>query len=89
MMSFTLAAMSPGAAVSRSTPKGFDVSSRTLAISSRIWSGAMVDAPMHPKPPASLTAATRRWYDTPPIPASITGCSTCRTSVRRVRMGNG
>ena len=89
MMSLTLAAMSPGAAVSRSTPKGLSVSSRTLAISSRICSAPMVEAPMHPNPPASLTAATRRWYDTPPIPASITGCSTCRTSVSRVRMGNG
>ena len=42
-------------------------------------------APMQPKPPASDTAATRRWYHTPPMPASITGCSTCRASVRRVR----
>src|SRR5688500_10035161 len=46
----------------------------------------MVDAPNVPMPPASLTAATRRWYDTPPIPASITGCSTSSTSVSRVRI---
>ena len=31
------------------------------------------------------TAATRRWYDTPPIPASITGCSMSSSSVSRVR----
>ena len=37
-------------------------------------------------PPASLTAATRRWYDTPPMPASITGCSMSSSSVRRVRI---
>jgi hypothetical protein len=87
MMSLTLATMSWGAAVSRSTPNGLAVSSRTLAISSTIWSCAMVDAPMQPNPPASLTAATSRWYETPPMPASITGCSTSSTSVSRVRMG--
>src|SRR3954454_21159828 len=46
----------------------------------------MVDAPSVPKPPASDTAAARRWYDTPPMPASITGCSTPSISVKRVRM---
>ena len=40
-----------------------------------------------PNPPASETAAASVWYETPPIPASITGCSISRTSVRRVRMG--
>ena len=39
-------------------------------------------------PPASDTAATSWWYDTPPMPASITGCSMSRSSVRRVRMGS-
>jgi len=75
----------PGSAVRRSTPNGFEVSSRTLAISATISSGRIVDAPMQPKPPASETAATRRWYETPPIPASMTGWSTSRMSVRRVR----
>ena len=42
------------------------------------------DAPRHPKPPASDTAATSRWYDTPPMPASITGCSMPSMSVSRV-----
>ena len=37
-----------------------------------------------PKPPASDTAATSRWYETPPIPASITGCSIPSISVSRV-----
>jgi hypothetical protein len=62
----------PGMAVSRSTPNGLDVSSLTLAISSGS-SSPIVDAPSVPMPPASLTAATRAWYDTPPMPASITG----------------
>ena len=35
---------------------------------------------------ASDTAATSRWYDTPPMPASITGCSICKRSVSRVRI---
>ena len=47
----------------------------------------MVEAPRQPKPPASETAAARRWYETPPMPASITGCSISSRSVRRVRMG--
>jgi len=59
MMALTWVSMSPGAAVSRSTPNGLSVSVRTLAISSTILSMPIVDAPMHPKPPASLTAATR------------------------------
>ena len=45
-------------------------------------------APRQPNPPASDTAATSRWYDTPPIPASITGCSIWRSSVSRVRTGS-
>ena len=59
MMALTWVSMSPGAAVSRSTPKGLSVSVRTFAISSTILSRPMVEAPMHPNPPASLTAATR------------------------------
>ena len=48
--------------------------------------GRIVEAPSVPMPPASLTAATRRWYDTPPMPASITGCSMSSRSVSRVRI---
>ncbi len=62
------------------------VSAFTASISSTMRSVPIVDAPRHPKPPASDTAATTWWYDTPPMPASITGCSTSRTSVNRVRM---
>ena len=51
----------PGRAVSRSTPKGFDVMARTPAISSTSSSGRIVDAPSVPKPPASETAATSWW----------------------------
>ena len=51
----------PGIAVSRSTPNGFEVSARTLAISSGSSSAPIVLAPSVPMPPASLTAATRRW----------------------------
>ena len=51
----------PGRAVSRSTPKGFDVMARTPAISSTSSSGRIVDAPSVPMPPASETAATSRW----------------------------
>ena len=76
----------PGRAVSRSTPKGLSVSARTPAISSTSSSARIVDAPSVPMPPASETAATSRWYDTPPMPASITGCSMSRSSVSRVRM---
>ena len=75
-----------GAAVRRSTPNGLSVSVRTVAISSTISSCRMVEAPRQPKPPASDTAATRRWYETPPMPASITGCSMSRISVSRVRI---
>ncbi len=70
--------------MSRSTPNGLDVAPATAAISARISSSPIVDAPRHPKPPASLTAVTSRWYDTPPMPASITGCSIWSASVRRV-----
>ena len=48
--------------------------------------GRIVEAPSVPIPPASLTAATSRWYDTPPIPASMTGCSMSSSSVSRVRI---
>ena len=51
----------PGIAVRRSTPNGLAVSSRTFAISSGSSSADMVEAPSVPMPPASLTAATRRW----------------------------
>src|SRR5829696_6565584 len=85
-----ISASTPGvrspAAVSRSTPKGRSVDSRTRRISSTSWSLDMVEAPRQPKPPASDTAATRAEYETPPMPASITGCSTPSSSVRRVRM---
>ena len=57
----TCPTMSPGIAVRRSTPKGLSVSRRTAAISSTIWWVDMVEAPRHPNPPASETAATRRW----------------------------
>jgi hypothetical protein len=83
--SSTWVTMSAGIAVSRSTPKGLSVASRTAAISWRISSRRIAEAPRQPNPPASDTAATRRWYDTPPMPASITGRSICRVSVRRVR----
>ncbi len=46
----------------------------------------IVAAPSVPKPPASETAATRRAKETPPIPASMTGCSMPSMSVSRVRM---
>ena len=47
----------------------------------------MVPAPRQPKPPASDTAVTNSEYETPPMPASMMGCSTPSSSVRRVRMG--
>ncbi len=58
-MSRTLAAMSCGAAVSRSTPKGLAVADRVAAISAFICPWPIVDAPRQPKPPASDTAAAR------------------------------
>jgi hypothetical protein len=57
-MSRTLDSKSWGAAVSRSTPKGLAVRSRTSAIWATSSGWAMADAPMQPKPPASDTAAT-------------------------------
>ncbi len=45
-------------AVSRSTPNGRSVAARTAAISATIRSLLMVEAPRHPKPPASDTAVT-------------------------------
>ena len=48
------------AKVRRSTAKGLDVSSLTLAISSRSSDGLIVEAPRQPNPPASDTAAARR-----------------------------
>ena len=61
MMSPTFSSRPRGSAVSRSTPKGLDVAPATAAISSRISSSPMVEAPRQPKPPASLTAVTSRW----------------------------
>ena len=49
-----------GKAVSRSTPKGLSVAWRTSRISSASCSAVIVEAPKHPNPPASDTAATRR-----------------------------
>jgi hypothetical protein len=85
MMSSTFSVIPWGTAVSRSTPKGLAVAWRTAAISDLISSWPMAEAPMQPKPPASDTAATSVEYETPPMPASITGRSICRASVRRVR----
>src|SRR3954452_24270724 len=75
-----------GSAARRSTPKGLSVSLRTPSISSSSCSDDIVAAPRVPNPPASDTAATTRWYETPPIPASMTGCSMPSISVSRVRM---
>ena len=75
-----------GIAVSRSTPSGLSVSAFAARISATISSPDIVDAPKHPNPPASDTAATSAEYETPPMPASITGCSMPRTSVSRVCM---
>ena len=69
-----------------STPKGLSVRALTAAISSTSSSVCMVDAPSVPMPPAAETAATSWWYETPPIPASMTGCSISRSSVSRVCM---
>ena len=80
------ATMRSGSAASRSTPNGAAVSSRTCCISELSSSVDMVAAPNVPKPPASDTAATRRAKETPPIPASMTGCSMPSISVSRVRM---
>ena len=41
--------------------EGLVVSSFVFRISSTIWSLLMAPAPRQPKPPASDTAATRRW----------------------------
>jgi len=50
-----------GMAVSRSTPNGRVVRSRTARISSTIWGDDIVEAPRQPNPPASETAATSAW----------------------------
>ncbi len=85
-MCATSAIIRSGSAASRSTPNGASVSRRTAAISWIICSDSIAAAPSVPIPPASLTAATSRWYDTPPIPANITGCSIRSRSVNLVRM---
>ncbi len=74
-------------AVRRSTAKGLSVAARTAAISAAMVALFMVPAPRQPKPPASETAATSSEYETPPMPANMTGYSTPSSSVRRVRMG--
>ena len=61
MIACTWAGMSPGMAVRRSTPKGLSVRCRTASISRTMRSRFIVDAPMQPNPPASLTAATSSW----------------------------
>ena len=86
MIILTWSLMPPGIAVRRSTPKGLSVAWRTAAISAAIFSSPMVDAPRQPKPPASETAAANSEYETPPMPANMTGCSIPSSSVRRVRM---
>ncbi len=60
MICRTWASMSRADAVSRSTPKGLSVMALTASISRTISSACIVDAPRHPKPPASETAATSR-----------------------------
>ena len=64
-------------------------------VGERAHGGDLVDHPVeahgggaHAAEAAGLadTAATSSWYDTPPMPASITGCSISRMSVSRVRM---
>ena len=56
-MAWTLAVMSCGAAVSRSTPKGRSVAAATAAICAAISSVPIVEAPRVPMPPALETAA--------------------------------
>ena len=60
---------------------------RTAAISDTIVSLPMVEAPRQPNPPAAETAAASSEYETPPMPASMTGCSIPSRSVSRVCMG--
>ena len=83
---FRLRSIESGEAVRRSTPNGLLVMVRTRAISDSSNSVVMVAAPKVPMPPASETAATRSPYDTPPMPASMTGSSMLSISVRRVFM---
>ena len=56
-MTSTLAVSVAGCAVSRSTPNGRSVRSRTRRIWSRIIAGEHPAMPSEPKPPAALTAA--------------------------------
>ena len=67
--------------------QGTEAGGHTGTIATMALVPQIVDAPSVPIPPASLTAATRRWYETPPMPANSTGCSMPSVSVRRVRMG--
>src|SRR3974390_556866 len=76
--------MRAGTAARRSTPNGFVVSLRPALTSDTGALDPIVAAPRVPKPPASETAATTVWYETPPMPASITGCSMPSISVSRV-----
>ncbi len=57
IMTSQAACRDSGRAVSRSTPKGLSVSSRTRRIWTRISSGPALAMPRQPKPPASETAA--------------------------------
>src|SRR5437763_1798790 len=75
--------LTPSSRGSRSTPNSLSVARLTGRICSTISSVLITDAPRHPKPPASETSPTRR-SATPPMPASITGCSAPRASVHRV-----
>ena len=61
MMRCTWTAMSPGMAVSRSTPHGLSVSRRMASISASMVAGSMVAAPSVPMPPAADTAAASWW----------------------------
>jgi hypothetical protein len=63
-----------------------DVRARVAAISWASWALDIVEAPRQPYPPAFETAAASALYETPPMPASMTGCSMPRRSVSRVFM---
>ena len=78
-----------GSAVSRSTPKGLSVSGadRGDLVDHDVVAAHGRGAQAAEAAGLADTAATRRWYETPPMPANITGCSMPSVSVRRVRMG--
>ncbi len=81
------ASMRSGSAASRSTPNGLSVAASTATISSIELLG------LHGRRhracrsrPRPIPRRPARWYETPPIPASITGCSMPSISVSRVLM---